>query len=232
MARFFGLIPAAGVGTRMGASTPKQYMSLGRQSMLAHAIDALLASPLIHTVCVVVAPDDTQDQNVTVDPRVCRAPVGGITRAHSVYNGVNRLCAQYGAQEEDWVLVHDAARPCLSPEDLNRLIDVIKDDQVGGLLASPLSDTLKKAADDARVVATVSRAQLWRAATPQMFRVSLLRQALANPEIRAQATDESAAVERLGMQPLLVAGSSTNIKVTQPQDLALAQAILQIQGRF
>lgn len=226
------LIPAAGSGTRLGADRPKQYLTLGHQSMLEHAIDALLVDARISQVLVVLSPADALGSHlpgVKGRQRVAVSRVGGASRAASVRAGLQEL----NAQDDDWVLVHDAARPALTIQELAGLIDALADDAVGGLLALPVADTLKRtdAADAPRVAATVDRAGLWRALTPQMFRVGLLRRALDAGELAA-VTDEASAVERLGLAPRLVAGRATNIKVTTADDVSLACAILAAQGRL
>jgi 2-C-methyl-D-erythritol 4-phosphate cytidylyltransferase len=235
--RLHALIPAAGTGARLGADMPKQYLVLGDRTMLEHAIDAMLADLRIDRVLVVVAPGDARVASLGLSKRssrVATAPVGGASRADSVRAGLDALAA-HGAAEDDWVLVHDAARPCLAADELRALVDALADDAVGGLLAQPLVDTLKRAdaaADAPRVQATVDRARLWRAATPQMFRLATLRRALDAPGIRERATDEASAVEALGLAPRLIACSATNLKVTTAADVPLARAILQAQGRL
>jgi 2-C-methyl-D-erythritol 4-phosphate cytidylyltransferase len=185
-------------------------------------------------VLVVVAPDDDRYHalaNPLANPgRVRFAAVGGATRAETVNNGLQQLSLDGGAHDDDWVLVHDAARPCLARAELQQLIDSLRGDPVGGLLAVPVADTLKRADDAQRCAQTVPREQLWRAATPQMFRCGVLRRALAQPQARANATDEAAAVEALGLRPRLIEGRVTNIKVTLQDDLPLAAAILRMQG--
>lgn len=232
-ARLHALIPAAGSGRRLGGALPKQHQRLGTRTLLEHTIEALLAEPRLAQLLVVVAADDAQVAAFDFGPRLRVARVGGPTRAASVRAGLEALAAQPDVAADDWVLVHDAARPCLAAEELAQLIDTLQDDPVGGLLALPLADTLKR--DDGRpaprVAATVDRGGLWRAATPQMFRCGLLRAALAAPGAD-QVTDEAAAVERLGHAPRLVAGRATNLKITTAGDLPLAGAILQLQGRL
>ena len=232
MSRCFGLIPAAGRGTRMGTPRPKQYDKLGAHTMLEHAVDALLAEPRVHSVLVVIAPGDEWHRECAFGARVQVAAVGGATRADSVHAGLQVLSESCGASDGDWVLVHDAARPCLAADDVARLMAVALSDPVGALLAQPLADTLKRADGDDRVVATVPRAHAWRAATPQMFPLGVLRAALADPDLRQTVTDEAAALEAHGKLPRLVECAPTNIKVTRPADRALAMAILQMQGRL
>jgi 2-C-methyl-D-erythritol 4-phosphate cytidylyltransferase len=229
--RLFALIPAAGSGSRMGAGVPKQYQRLGGQTMLEHAVDALLAAPDVERVLVVVAPDDIAHRQLPGRARVEFAQVGGATRAASVRNGLRVLRATQGVEDDDWVLVHDAARPCLARDELAHLIDALADDPVGGLLGLPVADTLKRASGG-RVAETVERGGLWRAITPQMFRAGLLGRALdAGGATGEQVTDESFAVEALKVRPCLVEGLATNIKVTVPSDWPLAESILRSQGR-
>lgn len=209
----------------MGLAVPKQYLRLGERTLLELAAEALTLDPRVERVLVVVAPGDEAWRALRFGPRVHVVAVGGATRAESVRNGLARL----HAAPDDWVLVHDAARPCLSAGDLATLIDTLWLDPVGGLLGVPLADTLKRVAGQ-RVVATLPRESLWRAVTPQMFRAGLLAHALEGE--LAAITDEAAAVERLGEAPRLVEGAATNIKLTRPGDEVLARAVLQAQGRW
>ena len=229
MPRHFALIPAAGSGSRIGGAAPKQYLPLAGRPLLYHAIKRICAAAEIDRVYVVLAPGDADfgrydwtEFGARLKPAYC----GGATRAASVLNGLES--ARDEAAGEDWVLVHDAARPCLGAAELARLLAELRDDEVGGLLALPLADTLKRA-KDARVEATLPRDSLWRAQTPQMFRYATLLAALRAPS-RTEVTDEASAVERLGLRPRLVTGSSANIKVTFPEDLRLAAAILENMG--
>ena len=218
--RYHAVVPAAGGGTRLGAPVPKQYLDLGGDSMLHRTIDALLAEPRLAGVVVVVSPDDLRRPPPgRFDARVRFAAVGGATRADSVAAGIDQL----DAAAEDWVLVHDAARPSLSAAALARLIDEVGDDPVGGLLAMPVADTVKRCDDDGRVAATVDRERLWAAQTPQMFRAGLLRQALSGE--RLGITDEASAIEKLGLRPRLVRGEPANFKVTLAEDLQMAAAL-------
>lgn len=228
--RFFGLIPAAGVGRRVAsANGPKQYLALGCKTMLEHAIDALLADARIVQVFVVVAPDDVRWEALAVDrARVAFLPVGGGTRAESVRNGLAAIAAR--TRDGDCVLVHDAARPCLGAAQLAALIDTVGADEHGGLLAVPLADTLKRG-EDGRVGATIDRAALWCAQTPQLFRIGSLRAALAGAALEG-ITDEASAMERAGHAPRLVEGVSSNLKVTSAADIVLAEAILAAQQRL
>ncbi|HYM47643.1 MAG TPA: 2-C-methyl-D-erythritol 4-phosphate cytidylyltransferase [Burkholderiaceae bacterium] len=221
--RYIALIPAAGVGTRLGQDVPKQYLRLGGRTMLEHSIAAVLADARIDRVFVVVAPTDELWQSIQTDAeRVEFLPVGGASRAASVRNGLIAIASR--TREDDRVLVHDAARPCLGEAELARLIDEVGDDDRGGLLAVPLTDTLKRG-EDGHVVATLQREGLWCAQTPQMFRFASLRAALGAESLDS-ITDEASAIERNGNFPMLVLGSPTNIKVTTAQDLTLASAIL------
>ena len=219
---FYALVPAAGFGARMGNELPKQYLTMAGRPMIYHALATLCANPEISTVFVVLAPDDAQwhsyDWSIFGDklqPLFC----GGQTRAESVLNGL--LASELEA--DDWVLVHDAARPCLSALQLQRLLDELRDDEVGGLLAVPVADTLKRADAKQRVAHTESREGLWQAQTPQMFRTGLLVRAL---ETAPSVTDEASAIEALGLFPKLVSSDSSNFKVTYPQDVHLAELLL------
>lgn len=240
--RYFGLIPAAGTGTRFNAGEarqstgkadlPKQYRPLGKagRSMLEHSVRALLAAPQIDTVFVVLSPGDPhfrtldwsgagqRGQHVQhVEPLYC----GGGTRRDSVLNGLVAMVP--AVDPNDWVLVHDAARPCLQKKDLARLIAMAGGEGEGGILAVPVADTLKRGDGDDCILATEPRDGLWQAQTPQMFRHGLLMRALLQaPEV----TDEAGAVEKLGLRPKLVRGSPMNLKVTVPEDLVLAELIL------
>jgi len=224
----FALIPAAGSGTRFAGGAPKQYAALAGKPMLWHAVRAVCVPP-VETVFVVLAAGDkafdAQDWSAfgtKVAPLYC----GGESRRDSVYNGL--IAAMATVTPDDWVLVHDAARPCLPLSDLKNLLNEVENDQIGGLLALPVSDTVKRAAKDEagaqRVAGTEDRAQLWLAQTPQMFRAGLLAQALR--QAKGTVTDEASAIESLGLRPRLVAGSRENFKVTWPEDLAIAEAIL------
>jgi 2-C-methyl-D-erythritol 4-phosphate cytidylyltransferase len=206
----------------MGAEVPKQYLDLAGRSLLERAAAVLASIERITQVVVVSAPGDARAAKLSFDRKVRCVASGGATRAASVRAGLDALQANDG----DWVLVHDAARACLTRVQVDRLIDALRDDPVGGLLAVPVADTLKLADDAGRVLSTVPRERMWRAATPQMFRVGLLRSALDAPGMLELATDEASAIEALGHAPRLVEGCASNIKITTPDDLALARAIL------
>ena len=231
-ARCHVLIPCAGQGSRAGTAQPKQYQPVAGRPLVRHTLAAFAAVPRIDRGLLVVAPDDPHWN--TAAPPIAPfsiARCGGSTRAESVLNGLGVLLAG-GADAHDWVLVHDAARCLVTPTEVNALIDACLPDAVGGLLALPLPDTLKAARQE-RVAATVARDDKWLAQTPQMFRLGLLRQALQQAAERARrdpaadpVTDESSAIEALGLAPRLVPGSAQNFKVTYPNDFALADAIL------
>jgi len=217
---FWAVIPAAGVGARMAADRPKQYLMLGGQTILEHSLDCFLGHPALKGVVVSIADEDPYWPGLRCahDSRIQRAP-GGRERADSVLNALLLLHAQ-GAGDDDWVLVHDAARPNLARSDLDRLLAELADDPVGGLLAVPARDTLKRAGADGRVSATIDRSTVWQAYTPQMFRLGMLHRALAECLVSDVAvTDESSAIEWAGHAPRLVEGRSDNIKVTRPEDL-------------
>jgi 2-C-methyl-D-erythritol 4-phosphate cytidylyltransferase len=224
--RHFALIPAAGVGARMGSSSPKQYVSIAGKPMLMHVLDTFAASPVIaHTFVVVNAEDSNIRQMMSDAPylaeRVTIIFNGGATRHASVLKGLRVLSDH--ATAEDWVLVHDAARPGLTVEMIEQLTEALRDDSVGGLFAVPVVDTLKRGGSDRRVQATVPRSGLWAAQTPQMFRYGMLRKAMEQVD---DVTDESSAIEALGLQPKLVEGSQRNFKVTLPQDVPLMELYL------
>jgi len=219
--RYFALIPAAGVGARMAANGPKQYMRIGGKPMLRHTIDAFLSSPLISHTYIVVSPDDGQIDGVVPAAGVTVLRCGGATRMESIQNGLRQMGEVVG--ESDWVLVHDAARPGLNAALIEKLITTIGGDAVGGLLALPVVDTVKRAG---AAVSTVSRDGLWLAQTPQMFRYRLLVDALAAATDASVITDDASAIEALGHSPKLVEGHPRNLKVTLPADIRIAEMYL------
>ncbi len=226
MPKFFALVPAAGSGARMAAARPKQYLTLAGKPLLYHTLKQLCAGADIERVFVVLAAGDDfyaqQDWQPfagKLEPLYC----GGATRAASVFNGL--LAVRDLVAADDWVLVHDAVRPCLPAAALERLITTLRDDAAGGLLALPVVDTIKRADGEGRVAQTESRDALWQAQTPQMFRYRVLLEALRAIDPVA-ATDEASAIERMGMRPRLVMGDTRNLKVTYPHDLELAALIL------
>ncbi|MEJ2455958.1 MAG: 2-C-methyl-D-erythritol 4-phosphate cytidylyltransferase [Candidatus Thiodiazotropha sp.] len=220
--RLWAVVPAAGVGRRMGGEVPKQYLELQGRRVIDHTLQRLLEHPLIEAAYVALSPlDDYWPQcDFATDPRVVRVD-GGEERCHSVLNVLRAL--QPVAAPDDWVLVHDAARPCLSTADLDRLITTLDGHPVGGLLGVPVQDTLKRVTPDGEVDTTVSRSGLWQAYTPQMFRLGLLTDALAQVLQQGElVTDDASALELAGYSPLMVEGHAGNIKITRPADLALA----------
>jgi 2-C-methyl-D-erythritol 4-phosphate cytidylyltransferase len=227
-ARYYALVPCAGSGSRAGTVQPKQYQSVAGQPMVMHTVWALAGVERLLAGLVVLSSGDgfVWPEGKAWPENFTRAFCGGASRAQSVFNGLQAL-RESGARDQDWVLVHDAARCLITPAMVNALIDSCMNDPVGGLLALPLPDTLKRAVDG-RVAATVPREDTWLAQTPQMFRLGVLQNALAAQAATgfAGVTDEASALEMAGLQPLLVPGSAHNFKVTYPADFALAQAVL------
>ncbi|MGH8136405.1 MAG: 2-C-methyl-D-erythritol 4-phosphate cytidylyltransferase [Steroidobacteraceae bacterium] len=221
--RIWFVIPAAGASTRFGGSVPKPYLRIAGRCLVEHALRAMLSCPGITGGVVVIAHGERRWSRLPAAlRRRVQTTTGGVSRAHSVLRGLESLAA---AVPEDWVLVHDAARPCLPPGDLAALITACRRDEVGGLLALPITETVKLGDDAGRCRRTVPRDGLWRAQTPQMFRHGPLLRALRRAlDEGFEPTDEAAAIERLGLRPLLVEGSALNIKVTRPVELALASA--------
>jgi 2-C-methyl-D-erythritol 4-phosphate cytidylyltransferase len=228
--RCFALVPCAGTGSRSGSRGPKQYVRLAGEPLVSHTLRALGRVSRVCGILVVLSPDDDRFEDAVPDfvgDRRWVARCGGASRAQSVARGLREL-TQHGAGSRDWVLVHDAARCLIQASWVDRLIDACCHDEVGGLLAQPVADTLKRARDS-RVDETVDRQHLWAAQTPQMFRLDLLRLALA--DAGDMATDESSAIERLGYSPRLVRGPLTNLKITWPEDFELAEQLLAIANR-
>lgn len=235
-ARLFALVPCAGVGTRSGLELPKQYAPLAGRPLVAHTLAALAMVARLQATLVVLAPQDRQ-----FEAAVPAAPAslwvsrrGGSTRAQTVRQGLDELL-QRGARPQDWVLVHDAARCLLRPAWVDRLIDACLDSNVGGLLALPVADTLKRSDDGRHASATLPRGGLWAAQTPQMFRLGLLQQALAQADASGrgeQITDEASAIEALGLAPRLVPGEAENFKPTFPGDFALAEVLLAARDKL
>ena len=227
MTSFHALIPCAGSGSRAGTPKPKQYQPLAGQPMVMHTLQALARVPLLASGWLVLPPQDDFAWPGEGWPRHFRREnCGGASRAESVFNGLQAMLSA-GVDGQDWVLVHDAARCLVTPDDVGRLIDACRGDAVGGLLALPLPDTLKSEADG-RVLGTVPRENKWLAQTPQMFRLQALHDALAAVAGQGFAgiTDEASAMERIGLMPRLVEGSAQNFKVTYPADFVLAEAVL------
>ena len=228
MPNYFAVVPAAGSGTRFDATLPKQYASLADRPVIDHTLDVLCRHPLISRVIVALAENDTHWKKTAASrhPRV-RTVAGGKERCNSVLHGLEFL----DAAPKDWILVHDAVRPCLRDAELSKLTAALQDDPVGGLLAIPVQDTLKCGdADSARVVRTLDRTGLWQAQTPQMFRFDILLKAIRTAlQAQLPITDEAHAVEQLGKTPRLIHGSVTNLKITTPHDLHIATALLQLR---
>ena len=223
-ARYFALIPAAGVGARMAANGPKQYLSVAGKPMLRHALEAFLASAQIAHTFVVVSADDGQIDAVVPPSGVTVLRCGGATRMESVQNGLRALREQLS--DDDWVLVHDAARPGLTPALVATLIAGVGDAPAGGLLALPVVDTVKRVGQGGAALATVPRDGLWLAQTPQMFPYRLLVRSLAAATDASAITDDASAVEALGLSPVLVQGHPRNLKVTLPADVRIAEMYL------
>ena len=231
-ARWWGVVPAAGVGRRVGSVIPKQYLDLGGHKVIDLTLSALLDHPRVRGVVVALDPADAHwpGTRFAGDTRV-QTVTGGAERCHSVLNALRELALL--AADTDWVLVHDAARPCLRAADLDHLMDALVDEPVGGILAVPVRDTMKQADPEGRIRATVPREALWHAYTPQAFRIGLLRRALeAALDAGHLVTDDASAVELLGLSPRLIEGHADNIKITRPEDIPLAHFFLQQQGRL
>ncbi len=231
MSAHFALIPAAGSGSRIGGAQAKQYRDVAGKPMICHALETFAAASRIEHVFVVISEDDQEFEALPLSHLArqrCEAlRAGGPTRHASVENGLTALASRVAM--EDWILVHDAARPGLSVDMIDRLIDAVGNDSAGGLLALPLADTLKRGSGDAgpRSINTVSRDGLWQAQTPQMFRHGALLSALSRARIENRVvTDEASAMEQAGARPLLVVGHVRNFKVTYPDDMLLADQLL------
>jgi len=225
MPSHFALLPAAGVGARMGAVHPKQYLDIHGRPMIWHAIRAFDTHPAIARVYVVISPEDGwwDGYDWSGFERLTVLRCGGVTRAVSVLHGLEAMAGDVGAA--DWVLVHDAARPCLTRALLDKLFAEVDGDGVGGILAAPVADTLKREGEGGRIRETVSREKLWGAQTPQMFPHGLLTRALR--QAGTAVTDEASAVEALGLSPRLVESDLSNLKVTYPRDLEVAAWLLE-----
>ena len=229
---YWAVVPAAGIGKRMGGDVPKQFLPLGKQTVLEHSLESLLHTIKLKGLVLVSGgqPALASIQERFSSYRLIRA-AGGSERCHSVLNGLEALRDR--AHVDDWVLVHDAARPCVRQHDLHRLLDYVGSHPVGGLLGAPVHDTVKRADERGQVYATVDRTGLWQAHTPQMFRYGLLHDALRRALAEGyEVTDESSAMEHAGHRPLLVEGHADNIKITRPDDLPLAEFFLSQQGRL
>jgi len=225
---YWAVVPAAGAGRRMSASIPKQYLPLGEKTVLEHTLDTLLACRQLAGVVVVLSEDDGYwpDLQQRYSQQRLETVTGGAERCHSVLNGLAHLAGKAGAN--DWVLVHDAARPCVRLADIENLVSTLSSTEHGGLLGVPVADTMKQVDADDHVTATLARERLWHAFTPQMFRLGLLQTALQHAIDRnLLVTDEAGAMELAGYRPRMVQGERDNIKITVPSDLELAAFYLQ-----
>lgn len=229
MKNHIALIPAAGIGSRFGATLPKQYVRIAGQTVLQHTLNLFARHTRIHHIAIIIAADDTHfAQHIRLPENAAAYAVGGATRAQTVQNGLNHLLQHGIAQSDDLIYVHDAARCCLPESALNRLISAAEY-ETGALLAIPVADTLKQQTTAQTVAQTIDRSTLWQAQTPQVFQAALLQKALANAP-HDKVTDEASAVEILGLQPLLVEGDSRNFKLTRPDDALLAECLLQLHA--
>ena len=222
MTLFHVIIPAAGVGTRMENVLPKQYLPVAGKPIISHIIQTFFNNPRIASIHLALSPEDEFWRSFTLNPesRLHLHYTGGESRSETVLNTLKVI----DVDENDWVLVHDAARPGLRNEAINRLIDTLSEDEVGGLLAMPVADTIKRSNEINTIEQTVSRQNLWQAQTPQMFKYATLKRALR--EYDGLPTEEAEAVESLGLRPKLVHGELRNLKVTYPEDLELLEMIL------
>tara|TARA_Y100000589_G_scaffold40538_2_gene33950 strand:+ start:6597 stop:7268 length:672 start_codon:yes stop_codon:yes gene_type:complete len=223
-------VPAAGVGKRFGSAMPKQYLQLNGKTVVENTLERLLSLSEISQVVVAISAEDNHFKSLKIarDSRI-KTVIGGAERCHSVLNGL-RYVTELGS-DQDWVLVHDVARPCVRADDVRKLIRQVEQfDAVGGILANQVRDTMKRGNRINQIEATVDRSQLWHALTPQLFRLGDLRRAIESAlDEGLLVTDESAAMERLGHHPLLVEGMHDNIKITHPLDLALTELYIQRQ---
>jgi 2-C-methyl-D-erythritol 4-phosphate cytidylyltransferase len=225
--KFWAIVPAAGVGKRMQADRPKQYLPLAGKTVLEQTLNRLLQSDVFSAIAVAISKEDPYWPELAFsNHKKIMTAAGGKERADSVLSALKSLREQ--ASDDDWVLVHDAARPCLTSADIHRLIETLKNDDVGGILALSSHDTLKKV-DGLQITQTIDRSVIWRALTPQMFRYGMLKQALEQAEGNPEVTDEASALEMQGLQPKIVEGRPDNIKITRPEDLALAQFYMEQQ---
>ncbi len=226
--RYWAVVPAAGVGKRMNADRPKQYLELAGKTVIEHTLYRLLSANVFAAVAVAISAEDPYwpELDVSMHEKVITA-AGGKERADSVLSALKSI--RDLASDNDWVLVHDAARPCITATDIHFLIDSLMDDPVGGILALSSHDTLKNV-QSGSILGTLDRSHIWRALTPQMFRYGSLKQALEMAEGNPAITDEASALELQGLQPKIVEGRPDNIKITRPEDLALAQFYMEHQN--
>lgn len=228
---FWSVVPAAGVGKRMGSSVPKQYLPLAGRAVIDHTIERLLLHPMIDGLYLAISSEDGfwGDTEFSGHPDLVTVP-GGVERCYSVFNALEMLRKRGG--DDDWVLVHDAARPCVRRRDIDHLIAMLDGHAVGGLLGSPVRDTMKRTDSADRITETVERQHLWHAFTPQMFRLGLLYEAMQGAlEAGFLVTDEASAVEWAGYRPIMVEGHADNLKITRPEDLPLAAHFIQSQAQ-
>jgi 2-C-methyl-D-erythritol 4-phosphate cytidylyltransferase len=225
----WAIVPAAGNGSRMRANRPKQYLQLHDRPVIMHTLERLASHPKISGVVVAIADDDPYWQSLPIPKEwPIHCATGGAERSDSVLSALNLLNTM--THDDPWVLVHDAARPCLRHEDIDLMLSTLSHDAVGGILGIPVTETVKRVDSQNRIIETVSRDNLWRAATPQMFRLDNLRNALEHTrQAQCKVTDEASAIEYAGYQPKMVEGHADNLKITLPQDLALAALYLQQQ---
>jgi len=228
------VIPAAGIGKRMQADRPKQYLSLLGKTVLEHTLDCFLQHPKITGIILALHPDDPYWKALSIQTNKPLYQVaGGKERSDSVLNALDYLATDLQCADNSWVMVHDAARPCLSRTDIDQLITslVNTNNSLGGILATPVKDTMKRASTDKKITHTESRDNLYHALTPQMFRLQALRQAVQSAfEQHIAITDDASAMEQQGLAPQLIIGDANNIKITQPSDLALAEFFLSQRG--
>jgi 2-C-methyl-D-erythritol 4-phosphate cytidylyltransferase len=225
--KFWAVVPAAGIGKRMNADRPKQYLELAGLTVIEQSLTRLLQADIFSAIAVAISEDDPYWPELAISnyEAIITAP-GGQERADSVLSGLKSIRDKAG--DRDWVLVHDAARPCLTTDDIHSMINALQNDVVGGILALPSHDTLK-AVEGKDITNTLDRRQIWRALTPQMFRFGMLKSALEATEGNPAVTDEASALELMGFKPKIVEGRPDNIKITRPEDLALAQFYLDQQ---
>lgn len=226
----WAVVPAAGIGSRMQSDVPKQYLMLEDKPVLQHTLERLASHPQISGIVVALADQDPWWSELDFNPD-CELLLakGGKERADSVLNALHALAIH--TDDDPWLLVHDAARPCLRHQDINRMLETLISHQVGGILGVPVTDTVKRADADNQILETVDRSGLWRAATPQMFRLGLLKKALESASKQGlSVTDEASAMELAGWQPMMVEGHQDNIKITVPQELALAALFMRQQA--
>lgn len=225
--QYWAIVPAAGIGQRMEADRPKQYLSLAGKTVIQHTLEKLAAVPQVTGIVVALRADDRFWDELKINlPKPLKIVEGGTERVHSVFNAASSIAEELG--QDGWLLVHDAARPCVQVSDIIQLIETVSEHECGGLLATPASDTLKLSNSKQSVEKTVDRNRIWHALTPQCFRAPLLLEALKKGVENSDAiTDESSAMEAMGYQPLLVQGRSDNLKITRSEDIALAEFYLQ-----